>query len=103
MDLETAVMEIIINSGSARSFAYEALTKAKAGEFAESEAMMEQSNEAAKAAHAVQTKLIEQDQGTGQTQMTLVMVHAQDHLMTSMLAQEMVRELIELHQKLAQK
>ena len=31
--------------------------------------------------------------------MTLVMVHAQDHLMTSMLARELVAELIELHEK----
>ncbi|MWU29086.1 PTS N N'-diacetylchitobiose transporter subunit IIA, partial [Escherichia coli] len=27
-------------------------------------------------------------------------VHAQDHLMTSMLAREMVAELIELHEKM---
>lgn len=31
--------------------------------------------------------------------MTLVMVHAQDHLMTSMLAKELVAELIELHRR----
>lgn len=31
---------------------------------------------------------------------SLVLVHAQDHLMTSMLAREMVAELIELHEKM---
>ena len=102
MDLESAVMEIIINSGQARSFAYEALTKAKEGDFDGAETLMSESAEAAKGAHKVQTQLIEQDQGTGKTPMTLVMVHAQDHLMTSMLAQEMVAELITLHRRLAQ-
>ena len=102
MDLESAVMDIIINSGQARSFAYEALSKAKEGDFAGAEALMGESAEAAKGAHKVQTQLIEQDQGAGKTPMTLVMVHAQDHLMTSMLAQEMVTELITLHRRLTQ-
>ena len=31
----------------------------------------------------------------------LILVHAQDHLMTAMLARELVTELIELHRKLA--
>ncbi|WP_062268740.1 PTS N,N'-diacetylchitobiose transporter subunit IIA [Endozoicomonas arenosclerae] len=102
MDLESAVMEIIINSGQARSCAYEALSKAKTGDYQGAEEMMAQSQEAAKEAHKVQTQLIEEDQGEGKTPMTLVMVHAQDHLMTSMLAQEMVQELITLHKKVDQ-
>ena len=31
---------------------------------------------------------------------SLVLVHAQDHLMTSMLARELIAELIELHEKI---
>ena len=102
MDLESVVMEIIVNSGQARSYAYEALTKAKEGDFDGAEILMSESAESANAAHTVQTQLIEQDQGTGKTPMTLVLVHAQDHLMTSMLAREMVTELITLHRRLAQ-
>ena len=34
---------------------------------------------------------------------TLLLVHAQDHLMTSMLAQELIEELIDLHEKKADK
>lgn len=51
----------------------------------------------AREAHLVQTQLIEADEGAGKTKMTLVMVHAQDHLMTSILAKELVTELIELY------
>ena len=32
-----------------------------------------------------------------------MLVHAQDHLMTSILAQELIAELIDVHKRLAQK
>lgn len=48
-------------------------------------------------AHLVQTQLIEADEGEGKTKMTLVMVHAQDHLMTSILAKELIAELIAIY------
>jgi PTS system cellobiose-specific IIA component len=40
------------------------------------------------------------DEGEGKLPMTLVMVHAQDHIMTSILLREMVGELIEVHRLL---
>lgn len=101
-ELEEVVMGLIINSGQARSLAYAALKQAKQGDFAAAKTMMEQSRMALNEAHLVQTKLIEGDQGEGKMKVRLVLVHAQDHLMTSMLARELVTELIELHEKLEQ-
>ncbi|HCJ6374265.1 MULTISPECIES: PTS N,N'-diacetylchitobiose transporter subunit IIA [unclassified Citrobacter] len=99
-ELEEVVMGLIINSGQARSLAYGALKLAKQGDFESAKSMMEQSRMALNEAHLVQTKLIEGDQGEGKMKVSLVLVHAQDHLMTSMLARELVTELIELHEKL---
>ena len=99
-DLEEVVMGLIINSGQARSLAYAALKKAKQGDFASANEMIAQSPTALTDAHLVQTKLIESDQGEGKMKVSLVLVHAQDHLMTSMLARELVAELIELHEKM---
>ena len=99
-DLEETVMGIIINAGQSRSLCYEALRSAKLGQFAEADDLLRQATEAANAAHAVQTRLIEAEQGEGKIPVTLVLVHAQDHLMTSMLARELISELIELHEKL---
>ena len=102
-DLEEVVMGLIINSGQARSLAYAALKQAKQakqGDFAAAKTTMEQSRTALNEAHLVQTKLIESDQGEGKMKVSLVLVHAQDHLMTSMLARELVAELIELHEKM---
>ncbi|MCW7013045.1 PTS N,N'-diacetylchitobiose transporter subunit IIA [Escherichia coli] len=92
-ELEEVVMGLIINSGQARSLAYAALKQAKQGDFAAAKAMMDQSRIALNEAHLVQTKLIEGDAGEGKMKVSLVLVHAQDHLMTSMLARELITEL----------
>ncbi|HEA3091461.1 TPA: PTS N,N'-diacetylchitobiose transporter subunit IIA [Aeromonas salmonicida] len=100
-DLEETVMGLIINAGMSRSLCFEALRQAKAGQFSEADDLLRQAGEAANAAHAVQTRLIEADEGEGKIPVKLILVHAQDHLMTAMLAKELVTELIELHSKLA--
>ncbi|EOI7480487.1 TPA: PTS lactose/cellobiose transporter subunit IIA [Yersinia enterocolitica] len=100
MELEEQVMGIIINAGQSRSLCYEALRSAKENNFADADDKMKEAEYYAKQAHLVQTKLIEADEGDegeGKTKMTLVMVHAQDHLMTSILAKELVTELIDLY------
>ncbi len=102
-DLEEQVMGLIINSGNARSCAYEALALAKQGNFEQAEEVMQAARAALNEAHLVQTQLIEQDQGEGKTKMTLIMVHAQDHLMTSMLARELIGELIQVYKRLSEK
>ncbi|MFV0447126.1 MAG: PTS lactose/cellobiose transporter subunit IIA [Vibrio sp.] len=101
IDLEEQVMGIIINAGQSRSLCYEALRHAKNGEFVEANALLKEAQQFANQAHLVQTQLIEADEGTGKTKMTLIMVHAQDHLTTSMLAKELVIELIDLHKKIS--
>ncbi|AMO47438.1 PTS system N,N'-diacetylchitobiose-specific IIA component, Lac family [Kosakonia oryzendophytica] len=96
--LEEVIMGLIINAGQARSLAYAALKQAKLGDCAAARTMMEQSRMALNEAHRVQTKLIEDDQGEGRINVSLVLVHAQDHLMNAMLARELVTELIDVHE-----
>ena len=98
--LEEVVMGLIINAGQARSLAYSALKQAKQGDFETAKTLMEQSHAALHEAHRVQTQLIESDEGQGKIKVSLVLVHAQDHLMTAMLARELITELIELHEKM---
>lgn len=99
-DLEETVMELIINSGESRSCAMQALYAAKAGKWNEVDGLLEESTAASKKAHVVQTQLIGLDEGTGKVPVNLIMVHAQDHIMTSMLARELIEELITVHRKL---
>ena len=97
--LEDAVMEIIINAGQSRSLCFEALHAARQGEMEEAQNLLREADGYARQAHHMQTKLIEQDAGDARQPMTLIMVHAQDHLMNSLLARELSEEIIHLYQR----
>ncbi len=99
MDMESTVMELIINAGEARSYAMQALRAAKQGNWDLVDEQLTEASAASKRAHDVQTMLIGMDEGCGKIPVNLVMVHAQDHIMTSMLAREMIEELIEIHRQ----
>lgn len=103
MDMESTVMELIINAGEARSYAMQALYAAKQGKWSEVDEQLTASSAASKRAHDVQTMLIGMDEGCGKVPVNLVMVHAQDHIMTAMLAREMIEELIAIHRQLQTK
>ena len=99
IELEEAVMEIIVNAGQSRSLCFEALRAAREGNIGEAKALLLQADGFSRQAHHMQTKLIEQDAGEARQPMTLIMVHAQDHLMTSLLARELSEEIIHLYQR----
>ncbi|ROP62035.1 PTS system cellobiose-specific IIA component [Enterobacter sp. BIGb0383] len=100
MDMESTVMELIINAGESRSYAMEALRAAKCGEWEQVDARLAAAAEASRRAHDVQTMLIGLDEGCGKIPINLVLVHAQDHIMTSMLARELIGELIDVQRQL---
>ncbi|WP_205601633.1 PTS lactose/cellobiose transporter subunit IIA, partial [Enterobacter hormaechei] len=95
--LEEAVMEIIVNAGQSRSLCFEALHAARQGNLDEAKSLLREADGYARQAHKMQTKLIEQDAGEARQPMTLIMVHAQDHLMNSLLARELSEEIIHLY------
>lgn len=97
--LEEAVMEIIVNAGQSRSLCFEALHAARQGNIDEANSLLREADVYARQAHKMQTKLIEQDAGEARQPMTLIMVHAQDHLMNSLLARELSEEIIHLYQR----
>ncbi len=99
MEQEMVVMEIICNAGEARSLSYEALKLARQNDFEQAQEKLDLGKECLNKAHLIQTQLIEADQGEGKVPMTLVMVHAQDHLMTTILAHELATEIVALQQK----
>ncbi|MEI9529635.1 PTS lactose/cellobiose transporter subunit IIA [Enterobacter hormaechei] len=97
--LEEAVMEIIVNAGQSRSLCFEALHAARQGNLDEAKSLLREADGYARQAHKMQTKLIEQDAGEARQPMTLIMVHAQNHLMNSLLARELSEEIIHLYQR----
>ena len=94
---ELVSMTIIANSGDARSFAFQALEEAKQGNFDEAATLMTKSDEASNLAHKAQTELLFAEANGNKQDINVLLIHSQDHLMTSMLAAELIKEMILLY------
>ena len=93
-------MELVVGAGSARSFAMEAIQLAKKGQFVEAKEALQSAETQLIEAHHVQTDLLQRMAQGEDIEVNLLMAHAQDHLMTGMLAKDMAREIVELHERL---
>ncbi|WP_238902810.1 MULTISPECIES: PTS lactose/cellobiose transporter subunit IIA [unclassified Clostridium] len=98
-DTEMIAMNIIANSGEARSLAFRALDEAKKGNYDEAEILMKSSKDSALEAHKVQTELLVSEADGEKADINVLLIHSQDHLMTSILAQELIKEIIILHEE----
>jgi PTS system cellobiose-specific IIA component len=96
-ELYNLAFQLILHAGNAKSFAMEAIYAAKEGKFDEAEAKLTEADSAFNEAHHFQTDVIQQEAGGTEFDLPLIMVHAQDHLMTSMTFKELAREIIDLH------
>ena len=96
---EQIVINLIVNAGSARSSAIEAIQYAKAGDIEKAEESLGNAKEAVNEAHHSQTEMIQAEIRGEKAPLSLLMVHAQDHLMTVMLLRDMVQNFINLYKK----
>ena len=90
---EQIVINLIVNAGSARSSAIEAIQYAKAGD-------IEKAEEAVNEAHHSQTEMIQAEIRGEKAPLSLLMVHAQDHLMTSLLCIDLAQEFVDVYKKI---
>lgn len=99
---EDIVMNLVCNGGDCRSLTMEAIAAAGEGDFEKAEALMKQGAEAMHNAHHFQTGLIqsEMSEDAERTEVSLLMVHGQDHLMDAMVVHDMGRVIIDLYKKL---
>lgn len=99
MSEELIVMDIIISAGEAKGYAYEALSKAKEGKFDEVDALFEKAEEALGRAHDVQTSLLTREANGDKINVSILFVHAQDHLMTCMSEKNLIKEIVEMRRE----
>lgn len=99
-DYELTIMNLITNAGQSKSEAMAAIKFAKQGDFSSSETALEECAKYLKLAHDVQTSLIGLDEGEGKVPVTLVMVHAQDHLMNAVMLKDLAAEFVDLHRRI---
>lgn len=96
-DLQVIAFEIILHSGDARSIVHEGFQLMREGKYDEAESKMEEANKKLLEAHKSQTSLLQGYASGEEVVMEVIMVHAQDHLMTTMTLREMAIELLAMY------
>lgn len=96
-ELELTMIEIVALSGDARTKLLNAVKKAKEGAPAEAQAMVDDAQGLLNDAHKAQTELLTAEARGEVTTPTVLLVHAQDHLMTTMLLRDVIDSLMDIY------
>ena len=106
-ELETSCFQIISNVGAARSSYIEAIEKANAGDFDGARACMEEGKKQFLIGHEAHFGLIQKEASGAQVAGSLLLIHAEDQLMSAegfkIIAEEMIasyERITELEKKL---
>ncbi|HMM20331.1 MAG TPA: PTS lactose/cellobiose transporter subunit IIA [Selenomonadales bacterium] len=94
--METVIFEIILHAGNARAEAYEALRSARAGDFAAAAGHLRQAEEEVGVAHRVQAEIIQGEARGEKAEISLLLVHAQDHLMTAIAEKSLIENMVDM-------
>lgn len=97
--LET-IMGLIMHGGDAKSSSMEAIYAAKEGDFEKAEQKISDADEALGNAHKSQTTLLTREASGDSVELSLLLVHGQDHLMNAITFKDLAVEIIDIHRKL---
>lgn len=97
---EKIIFQLILHAGNGKSSAMEALAAAKRGDFAEAREKLTQAGQELNEAHQIQTSLIQGEVRGETATISLLMIHAQDHLMNAITVKELATEFIDLYERL---
>ena len=99
-ELQVIAFEFIVNSGDARSQIHQSFAAMKKGEFDKATESLKGAEQSLLNAHRTQTKLLQENAQGKVLNLDILMIHAQDHLMTTILLQEIAQEMLELYQRI---
>nr|WP_132746268.1 PTS lactose/cellobiose transporter subunit IIA [Scopulibacillus darangshiensis] len=101
MSSEEVVFHIILHGGNARSLAMEAVSLAKNGGISDARGKLRDAAEEISEAHKIQTSLIQKEAEGEKVGVSLLLIHAQDHLMNALTIRDLAHEFVDLYEKLA--
>ena len=100
LDMDVIGFTIISNVGTAKSLVMEALYAAKDGDYALAEEKLEESKQYFIEGHKVHSSLIQKEASGEKLQVSLILMHAEDQLMSAETISELVKEMIEMYKKI---
>lgn len=97
---EEIIFQLISYAGDAKSLAFKAFEYINDKDYAKAVEAMENSKKELTKAHNLQTELLQKEAIGEHSDVSLLMVHAQDHLMTAMLAKDLIEKIIVLQKEI---
>ncbi|MBR1420022.1 MAG: PTS lactose/cellobiose transporter subunit IIA [Selenomonadaceae bacterium] len=97
--LEQIAFQIITAVGTARSCYIEAIQEAKKGNFEKAEQMIKDGEEAFSGGHDVHLQLLTRE-ANGESAVSILIIHAEDQLMSAEGFHTIAQEFIDLYKKL---
>ncbi|CAM3621476.1 PTS lactose/cellobiose transporter subunit IIA [Erysipelothrix urinaevulpis] len=91
IDMNQAALQIISLSGSAKSYAIESIREYKMNNSERANDLLNEAQNLIKKVHNIQKEILEEGMDNHPT---LIMIHAQDHLMTTMLLLDVIKEIL---------
>lgn len=98
--LELICFQIISNVGGARSCFIEAIQQAKAGEFDEAQKTMEEGEKFFTEGHHAHAQLIQQEASGEMKEISLLLIHAEDQMMSAEAFKILANEFIDVYKKI---
>lgn len=99
-ELYNLSFQLILHSGNARSLAMEAIYAAKEKNFSSAFEKLSEADSEFVEAHRFQTQLIQAEAAGEQLDLPIILVHAQDHLMTALTLKDLAKEIVEFRQEM---
>ncbi len=97
---ELTIMSLIMAGGNAKSSAFEAIRAAKAGDFDGAHAKLKEADTFMIEAHNAQTGMLTEEAQGNHVQVSLLMVHAQDHIMNAITFRDLAAEIVDLYERI---
>lgn len=91
---------MIASTGSARSSFIEAIAKARGGDFEAARKLVEEGENMLVKGHNEHAKLLSQEASGNKVQVDLLLLHAEDQMMSAETFRIMAKEMIEIYKKL---
>ena len=98
--LEMLSFEIIANVGNARSLYIDAIAAAKAGDFEKAAALIKEGEESFEKGHKAHSNLIVQEASGEPVKVNIILVHAEDQLMSAEGFKIIANEIIDVYKRL---
>lgn len=98
--LMESIMGLIVHSGNTKSECMEAIQLAKKGQIQEAKEKIQLANDSLIEAHHSQTALLSQEARGEKVEVSMLLIHAQDHLMNAITFRDLAIEMIELYERI---